>query len=45
MFGFTDNYIKVAVDFNENLINKIAEVRLEKIEYIEDEPVVKSVLR
>ena len=45
MFGFTDNYIKVAVDFNKNLINKIAEVRLEKIEYIEDEAVVLSVLR
>jgi threonylcarbamoyladenosine tRNA methylthiotransferase MtaB len=44
MFGFTDNYVKVAVDFDENLINKIAKVRLVKIDYIEDEAVVLSVL-
>ena len=44
MFGFTDNYVKVAVDFDEKLINKIARVRLDKIDYIEDEAVVLSVL-
>ena len=45
MFGFTDNYIKVAVDFDQNLINKIADVRLDSIDYIEDEIVVLSVLK
>lgn len=42
MFGFTDNYIKVAVDFNEKLINQIAMVNLQKIDYIEDELVLLS---
>jgi threonylcarbamoyladenosine tRNA methylthiotransferase MtaB len=45
MFGFTDNYIKVAVDFDEKLINKISEVRLTTIDYIDEEVVVLSVLR
>ncbi|HOZ31040.1 MAG TPA: tRNA (N(6)-L-threonylcarbamoyladenosine(37)-C(2))-methylthiotransferase MtaB [Bacteroidales bacterium] len=28
MFGFTENYIKVALDYNKNLINKVVEVKL-----------------
>jgi threonylcarbamoyladenosine tRNA methylthiotransferase MtaB len=40
MYGFTDNYIKVGIPFNENLINKIGIVHLEKIDFIEDETVV-----
>ncbi len=32
MTGFTDNYIKVKTKFDENLINKIAEMRLENID-------------
>ncbi len=28
MFGFTENYIKVAVDYNESLINAVTNVRL-----------------
>lgn len=37
MFGFTDNYIKVAVDFDEKLVNCIAMVELQNIVYVEDE--------
>jgi threonylcarbamoyladenosine tRNA methylthiotransferase MtaB len=44
MFGFTDNYVKVAVNFNEKLINSIAKVVLSNIDYIEDELVVMSEL-
>lgn len=32
MFGFTDNYIKVAVDFDKSLINKIVDIRLTALE-------------
>ena len=32
MHGFTDNYIKVKVPFNEDLVNEIKLVRLERIE-------------
>ncbi len=44
MFGFTDNYIKVAVDFDETLINKLVSVKLNSIEHIEDEIAVISEL-
>ncbi len=44
MFGFTDNYVKVAVNFDEKLINSIAKVVLSNIDYIEDELVVISEL-
>jgi threonylcarbamoyladenosine tRNA methylthiotransferase MtaB len=30
--GYTENYIRVFSNFDENLINKISKVRLEKIE-------------
>jgi threonylcarbamoyladenosine tRNA methylthiotransferase MtaB len=40
LFGFTDNYIKVAVDFNEHLSNSIVNVELNEIAYIEDEMLV-----
>lgn len=30
MVGFTDNYIKVALDYDENLVNTVARVKLEK---------------
>lgn len=42
LFGFTDNYIKVAVDFNENLTNNIVNVELNEIAYVEEEMVVLS---
>jgi threonylcarbamoyladenosine tRNA methylthiotransferase MtaB len=42
LFGFTDNYIKVAVDFNENLTNNIVNVELNEIAVIEEEMVVLS---
>lgn len=28
IYGFTENYIRVALDYNENLINKISEIKL-----------------
>jgi threonylcarbamoyladenosine tRNA methylthiotransferase MtaB len=28
MFGFTDNYIKVEIPYDENLINKIKKVKI-----------------
>ena len=31
MVGFTDNYIKVLLDFDENLINSICKVKLEEL--------------
>ena len=34
MFGFTENYIKVAVDFDKNLINQIRKAQL--IDFIDD---------
>ena len=40
LFGFTDNYIKVAVDFNEHLSNSVVNVELNEIAYIEDEMLV-----
>jgi threonylcarbamoyladenosine tRNA methylthiotransferase MtaB len=40
MFGFTDNYVKVSIPFNESMINKIGIVALEKIDFIEEETVV-----
>ena len=33
MYGFTDNYIKVAVPFNGGLVNTIQETELEAIIY------------
>lgn len=44
MFGFTDNYIKVCVEYDEKLINQIAMVELQKVLYLEDELVMESVL-
>lgn len=44
MFGFTDNYIKVCVEYDEKLINQIAIVELQKVLYLEDELVMESVL-
>lgn len=32
MFGFTSNYVKVKVPFNENLINEIRDVKLDEID-------------
>lgn len=31
MFGFTENYIRVAVDYDKNLVNKITTVKLNEI--------------
>ena len=31
MVGFTDNYIKVLIDFDENLVNSICKVKLENL--------------
>ena len=31
MFGFTDNYVKVEIDYQANLVNKIADIRLTEI--------------
>jgi threonylcarbamoyladenosine tRNA methylthiotransferase MtaB len=36
MFGFTDNYIKVQLPYNEELINQIISVKLEGIEYVNE---------
>jgi len=36
MFGFTDNYIKVQLPYNEELINQIVAVKLEGIEYVNE---------
>jgi threonylcarbamoyladenosine tRNA methylthiotransferase MtaB len=44
MFGFTDNYIKVAVDYDERLVNQIAMVDLQKVAYLEEELVMEAVL-
>lgn len=44
MFGFTDNYVKVCLDYDENLINQIVEVDLEKADYWEEELVVMASL-
>lgn len=41
MFGFTENYIKVGIDFNKNLINKITKI---KIKSINDEDCVNAEL-
>lgn len=40
MFGFTDNYVKVCLDYDESLINQIVEVDLEKVDYWEEELVM-----
>ena len=39
MFGYTDNYIRVAVPYDKSLVNRICQVRL--VEMI-DEDVVKA---
>ena len=44
MFGFTDNYIKVVVDYEERLVNQIAMVDLQKVAYLEEELVMEAVL-
>ncbi len=33
MFGFTENYIRVAVPYDENLVNKIKDVRLQFLSF------------
>jgi threonylcarbamoyladenosine tRNA methylthiotransferase MtaB len=40
MFGFTDNYVKVCLDYDESLINQIVEVDLDQVDYVEDELVM-----
>ncbi|MCP4439631.1 MAG: hypothetical protein GY810_11870 [Aureispira sp.] len=40
VFGFTDNYVKVCLDYDESLINQIVEVDLEKVDYWEEELVM-----
>ncbi len=42
MFGFTENYIRVSVDFDRNLVNKICKVRL--LEAIDEECVSAEIL-
>jgi threonylcarbamoyladenosine tRNA methylthiotransferase MtaB len=37
MTGFTENYIKVAVDYNEELINQLIPIQLDKLTHREDE--------
>lgn len=37
MTGFTQNYIKIAVDYDENLINQLIPVQLDKLTHREDE--------
>jgi threonylcarbamoyladenosine tRNA methylthiotransferase MtaB len=37
MTGFTQNYIKIAVDYNEELINQLIPVQLDKLTHREDE--------
>ena len=32
MYGFTDNYIKVAVPFNPELVNQLVDVQLECVD-------------
>jgi threonylcarbamoyladenosine tRNA methylthiotransferase MtaB len=44
MFGFTDNYIKVAVDYDARLVNQIAMVDLQKVAYLEEELVMEALL-
>ncbi len=44
MFGFTDNYVKVCVDFDEKLINTIAYVELKKTDYLDEELVMHATL-
>jgi hypothetical protein len=31
MFGWTDNYIRVETTWNQNLVNKVVDFRLERI--------------
>ena len=42
MFGFTDNYIKVAVDYDKSLINQIKQVRI--VDIIDEECVSAELL-
>jgi threonylcarbamoyladenosine tRNA methylthiotransferase MtaB len=37
MTGFTQNYIKIAVDYDEALINQLIPVQLDKLTHREDE--------
>ena len=37
MTGFTQNYIKIAIDYNEALINQLIPVQLERLTHREDE--------
>jgi threonylcarbamoyladenosine tRNA methylthiotransferase MtaB len=34
MFGFTDNYVKVQLPYNEELINNVKAYQLEKVEFV-----------
>lgn len=44
MFGFTRNYVKVALPYREEWINSLQAVALKKEEYIQDELVVEAAL-
>jgi threonylcarbamoyladenosine tRNA methylthiotransferase MtaB len=44
MVGFTENYIKVALDYDDSLVNSITDVQLNQMMYNYDEAVVEAQL-
>ncbi len=42
MYGFTENYIKVALDYDASLVNSIAEVQLNQLDVQFDETIVQA---
>lgn len=44
MTGFTENYIKIAVDYNEELINQLIPIQLDKLTHREDELMLDAII-